>query len=92
MSKKLIDCYKEWMKEGVIDNRRGSIGDGGLCNAVPKEYLETLHFLAPPNSQSWHYWGYGIPYFHTPDTRVMYSFTPLRQTVVLLICAMHNEL
>jgi len=88
---KLIDLYKEWMETGKLP-------DWGLCNSIPKEYWETLDLFEPSQDEesqldyeglSWNYWASGLPTNHKDEK---YGFTPLRQTIVLLICAMKDEI
>lgn len=92
MAKKLINLYKEWMETGKIPGN-------GLCNSMPNdEYKYSLEDFAPYSSdklgiindgESRNYWGAGLSPHHKGVSR---DFTPLRQTIVLLICAMNNEL
>lgn len=84
--KKLIDLYKEWMETGTLP------GDG-LCNSVPKEYKSDLRKLEPECYYT--FWAYPLTDQQQLDHSyydMAYSFTPLRQTIVLFICAMNNEL
>lgn len=83
---KLIDLYKEWMEEGNLPKY-------GLCNSVPEAYGNNLRDFKPPilrDTLNDRYWGCGDG--HTDLFEIAYRFTPLRQTIVLLICAMNNEL
>ena len=93
MSKKLIDCYKEWMEAGKLP-------DEGLCLCLPKKYKKTLIDIAPTNEESMQlrkegkptaYWGYGKQGWIFANNYYT-DFTPLRQAIVLLICAMHDEI
>lgn len=84
-NKKLIDLYKEWMETGRMD-------DAGLCQISMNTYWEETfdeYFFnhIPKNSKD--YWGSGLRINHKNE---QFTFTPLRQTIVLLICAIHNEL
>lgn len=90
---KLINLYKEWMKKGKMPSL-------GLCCSVPSTYTDTLDLFEPTaeqenelrlNGKSWAYWGYEGNSTDSSELRCR-SFTELRQTVVLLICAMHDEL
>jgi hypothetical protein len=90
-NKKLIDLYKEWMEKGDIFN--------GLCGRLDSgDYQETFELFVPTKKEKAQleetgfcevYWASGLP---KNDKKEESSFTPLRQTIVLLICAMHNEL
>lgn len=91
MGKKLIDLYKEWMDAGEINERSNPNGEGGLCNALPLEYLPTLDYVSPETAPSHSYWASGLS-CDSESHEAMYKFNPLRQTIVLLICAMHDEL
>jgi len=91
--KKLIDLYKEWMETEDLS------GDG-LCSSLPKHYLESFEHFSPSQQEihelgnqmfSTLYWGSGLKCYDHIDLRAR-KFTPLRQTIVLLICAMHDEL
>jgi hypothetical protein len=84
---KLFDLYKEWMETGTLGEP--SNFDGGLCNAVPEEYQADLKLFVPDD---WHevFWAYELKRYEYK--RRAYDFTPLRQTIVLLICAMKDEI
>ena len=89
MSKKLIELHKEWVQ-------KGRISDGGLCVAVPKEYEDDLEMFSPTvyeqvgHSED----GYWLAWWgrHKTETNSYRIYNPFRQTIVLLICAMNNEL
>lgn len=84
-----LDSYYKWMETEEMP-------DDGLCNCfISNESLE----LFKPNQEQVNrlrdeelselYWGSGLHYNH-PDR---YSrFTELRQTIVLFMAAMNNEL
>ncbi len=84
---KLIDLHKEWTERGVLP-------DSGLCNTfwqsaaycydLLKEILPDEDGYLLPNGE------FIIGSKVTSEIRCEY--TPLRQTIVLLICAMNNEL
>jgi len=90
---KLIDLYKEWMETGEMPEM-------GLCGCLSEtRYAENLSLFAPTEEDDivlykerkpTIYWGSGEEM--NGKTRLCYTFTPLRQTIVLLICAIHNEL
>lgn len=93
---KLIDLYKEWMKKGTMTKEGRLLF--GLCLELPFEYSASLELLTPTiedykslsnDGFCTVYWGSGLPVDHKDE---MSAFTPLRQTIVLLICAMHDEL
>jgi hypothetical protein len=90
---KLIDHYYEWMKTGLIKDLNKSRGKGGLCNAIPRRYMKSIELLEPDDNNWKLYWG-SEEYRSGPTASlgVMYSFTPLRQNIVLFICAIHGEI
>ena len=89
---KLKQKYEKWMETGKLPTY-------GLCNSLMgTEYQNTLELFIPSsrdsaelyiNSLDLTYWASGLAY---NDNGNFYTFTPLRQTIVLLILAMHNEL
>lgn len=92
MKKKLIDLYKDWMRVGTLP-------DQGLCNSIPKKYSKNIKMFQPEEDyleklidksvSKYLYWGSGSI---KSDKDLKYGFTPLRQTIVLFICAMNNEI
>lgn len=98
MSKKLIDHYKEWMETG-------SLGHTGLCcvfeqrrKGILSEYESTFDLFRPDHEDYFNlnredlattFWGSGVSLY---DDNRLFTFTPLRQTIVLLMCAMNDEL
>lgn len=86
---RLIELHKEWMEEWYL-------GCSGLCSAVPKQYDDSFNLLSPTKEEvSIHVKeGYGSAWWGETKEEAEYFglYTPLRQTIVLLICAMNNEL
>lgn len=91
----LFELYKEWMKKGVMPAN-------GLCNSIPYRYRRKLVLFYPTYGE-WKdvpllgvprgYWGYDGEYDIMADRpRISKEFSPLRQTIVLLICAMCDEI
>jgi hypothetical protein len=89
--KKLIDHYKEWLEKGELPVH-------GLCLSVPNEYKESLYLFVPTDDElnelvelgiSGLYWASGLGMF---DPNKLDALTPLRETIILLICAMHDEI
>ena len=87
----LIDLHKGW-----YDGRKlkSYFGGNGLCHAIPENYQEYLSLFRPDNSYDLGfprmYWAHSE---NPPrDKRAWEEYTSLRQTIVLLICAMNNEL
>lgn len=88
----LIEEYENWMETKELP-------DNGLCGCLKgTEYRDTLRLFIPSskdftelfrNSLDLAYWGSSLAY---NDNGRFYSFTPLRQTIVLLILAIHDEL
>jgi hypothetical protein len=87
--KKLIDLYKEWVETGKLKDRDDSLGNGGLCNALPKKYRDTLELFVPMNTDT-----YDGGLFWAADSfrSRVYKFGKIRQTIVLFICAIRNEI
>lgn len=89
---KLIKLHEEWSEKGKLPNI-------GLCSSTPSKYRNTLGLLKPTmddfkqldkNGLCTNFWGSGLNAYDFWDKFVAY--TPLRQTIVLLICAMHDEI
>lgn len=92
---KLIDLYKEWMRKGKITDRLDAVGSGGLCNAVPKYCRHTFYSFYPEEETHGTFWAYPMTFSQQQKRtfeHMAYKLTPLRQTIILLICAMNNEL
>lgn len=88
--------YHEWMEAGRLPLRGlcWSIGDfepdpnGDFGDVIfTNEFL--VLFEPPPGEYGGSYWGYGDV---GGGEERMYSFTTFRQTVVLLMAAMNDEL
>ncbi len=95
--KKYLKLYKEWIKTGKIGT--DSVGNhNGLCN-THKLGSDPLFELFIPNIEdevqlekdglSTSYWASGQD---KNDYDNNYAFTPLRQTIVLFLAAMNDEL
>lgn len=91
--KRYLDFYNEFIKTGKMSN-------DGLCNVfgekalnlfVP-EYDTYFNYAKYGDTLATSYWGYGYDFYEVADDNVRYSFTPLRQTIVLLMAAMNDEL
>lgn len=85
---KLIDLHKKWC------GRMGLV-NGGLCASIPKEYKNQFSLIRPTHKekhQSLIEDGHGIIFWGKKIDQGVRAYTPLRQTIVLLICAMNNEL
>jgi hypothetical protein len=89
--KTLIEHYKEWVEKGGLPK-------WGLCNSVPKKYKKSLLLFEPTlyelnevidSGMSGLYWASGLTMF---DLNKKQALTPLRETIILLICAMHDEI
>ena len=88
---KLIDLHKRWAKKGRLP-------DYGLCHTfynIPKEYAPLFDLFRPTGEERMAlelegktslYWASGS------EERLYKKYVPMRQTIVLLICAMNNEL
>jgi len=93
MSKKYLECYKEWMEKGEMPKR-------GLCNSLPEELRVLVAFdLVKPTEHdmdnlrseglSGWFWASGLSW---DELYKDVPFTPLRQTILLLCAAMNDEL
>jgi len=85
---KLIDLHKEWMELGHTPRNTG------LCSALPQEYRTFLDPFRPTDEEKtiheldgWCCIWWGERMFD-----IIGTYTDFRQTIVLLICAMNNEL
>ncbi len=89
----LLDLYTESIIDGVLPCH-------GLCDSVPSDNIKLLKLFQPKREfKEADYWAFdgnhrsfwneygGLDAYH-----VMFTFTPLRQTIVLLLAAMNNEL
>jgi len=91
---KLIDLHKEWME-------KGQTSENGICNEVLKfqgKYYNEMQLLRPTyndfnkisdENNCVVFWGAGLS---SDNQEICKAYTPLRQTIVLLICAMNNEI
>lgn len=94
--------YKHWSKSGRLPAKFG----GGLCLNVPQDYFHTISLFQPTIDEKWEwlrdeglshiFWGNEKPYPKGEGIqeviKIRRRFNSFRKTVVLLICAMHNEL
>lgn len=87
---KYLEFYKKCMEYGTIP-------DEGLCVCLPGEEISLFYpinrdFYALKHEDcSTVFWAHGIPGVLDVESRA-YTFTPLRQTIVLFMAAMNNEL
>jgi hypothetical protein len=87
---KYLPLYKEWIKTGKMPWR-------GLCGSLPDN--EEMSTIFEDNGMGG-YWGYNGKNVFSSDIwhddkifdDTVYTFTPLRQNIVLLLAAMNNEL
>lgn len=93
-NKKLIDLYYKWVEDGKLPNI-------GLCDSIPKKYLKKLKLFEPDElekisiikrGRDVYYWGFEYSPFKYSLDEMSFSFTPLRQSIILPICAMHGEI
>lgn len=95
---KYLGLYKKWAKTGKLeDSPHDARGQGGLCNTVIGR--EALEIFEPDNEYMVRYtvdtvyWGHGHNNKSFIELKELaYDFTPLRQTIVLLLAAMNDEL
>lgn len=90
--KTYIELYKESKQTGLLPHDGNyRLRANGLCNVVVDGRLlgdHRLFKLFIPDNTSLGYWGFG----GKSDTLDGYTFTPLRETIVLFMAAMNNEL
>jgi hypothetical protein len=105
MKKKLIASYKEWSKKGILPNDGlcNCLEDTEYFKTFQlfKPDSKTMTKLFKQDYLTL-YWGCDMKWediYKITDIKqirigefVCRQFTPLRETIVLLICAMHDEL
>ena len=79
---KLIGHYKKWMKSEKMPHF-------GLCRSVPHQYYETLELFKPYREKRAFWAAEGI---ETSTPKEYSHFNDIRKTIVLFICAIHNEI
>lgn len=81
--------------------KTGLIPGIGLCNSLKGDMRKRLDKVFKPQSWSEYagvsdgYWGYSgsrLDLLNLPMMRVRFEFTPMRQTIMLFLAAMNNEL
>jgi hypothetical protein len=91
--KKLIEHYQEWAEEGRLPSP-------GLCSSIDENYEKTLGLFEPTKKDikelkksgyTFNFWGYNGSFYDRSFLKY-YGLTPLRETIILLICAMHDEI
>jgi len=95
-----LELYKKWAKTGEIEdnpNKSERDGNGGLCNTVIGHKIMIEYFGDGRNKNNVNcvYWGAEIPnepYNNNNNNKAKYTFNPLRQNMVLLLAAIHNQL
>lgn len=101
---KQLSPLLEFHEKSLIE---GEMEYSGLCCQIPNlgpDYIDTLSLIDPRKGENWNsypvYWGFDgetdvnakIDYWSKRNYDVMRKYTPLRQTIVLLIAAIHGEL
>ena len=90
---KYLPLYYKWMETGRIKDAHNYGPSGGLCNTIIGH--RTMKIFEPTDSDFIEYnihtlfWGHGGS---SCDPKRVYSFSELRQTIVLLLAAMNDEL
>ena len=98
MQKKLIDLHFEWMETGTMGKPYNA--GGGLCYLIPVEYDHYFELLKPittelatlEENESTIFWASGLQESYSEYSKLAYLYTPRRQSIVLLICAMYGEI
>ena len=84
-----LKYYELWMETGKMEWVPGSGYNGGLCGSpVNGEHLKL--FSAEGGASN--FWGYGRQQNRADYYTILRSFTPLRQTILLLMAAINEEL
>lgn len=87
---KLIDLHKKWCRNGSLN------GSSGLCHALMHtDYDDHLQLFIPTGEELaiHEHEGYNTAWWGEKEGDKRWgAYTPLRQTIVLLICAMNDEL
>lgn len=88
---KYLPLYYEWAKRKKIPNN-------GLClTPLRGNYLDLFAVKDINNSTCW-YWGYDGEFYYFQNIsswkqrEIKFRFTPVRQNIMLFICAMNGEL
>lgn len=104
MDKYFLNLHNELLHKKLDspENMRASLG-GGLCNNIDREHLHTLYLFKPLTVADYEYfprcigdlnvifWASGIHDLNDAH-KMMYDYTPLRQTIILLCAAINDEL
>lgn len=97
MKKRLIDYHREW-------EIKKQIPTDGLCltfDKLPVKYRNTFELFEPSTQEvgelddsyeSCGFWAAGLDRYEADFQDIRIGYTPRRQAIILLICAMHNEL
>lgn len=84
----LLKFYRDCM-------RTGRLPFGGLCNSLPKQERQVLKDLLSPDMFTRLYWAHSGEFEYLEGCEIdeiLYSFTPLRQTLVLLLNEIMKDL
>lgn len=92
---KYLEFYESCMKTGKLPK-------AGLCNCIPEDEMDIMHpgedYSHPSYYYDWH-WAYDGEFYNSwysktdvEKVSLSFSFTPLRQTIVLLLAAINGEL
>lgn len=91
MKRKLLKLHKKWLELGEMPSI-------GLCCSLPKEYEKTFKFLHPTFNDSVLLSKEGMSYVYCgceiKDAKCItkwFSYTPLRQSLVLLLAEMIED-
>lgn len=82
-----LDFYKKCMETGRIP-------DNGLCNCFESQLFEYVKPLLNERQFGYphNYWAFGEDTTNLVSLEVAQRFTPLRQTIVLFMACLNNEL
>lgn len=90
-----LKMYKEWLKEDHLPGL-------GLCGSLGSPFEDALIKLFEPTDRDFSeiiryggdttFWGFGSSTKEFTTFEILYTFTPLRQTIVLFLAAINGEL
>lgn len=95
MTEKKPGKYMQFYKDCIINKR---LKDFGLCSSLGGDLLELFKPTEEDEDElaneglSILYWASGVSSNYKYDNKRWFEFTPLRQTIVLFMAALNDEL
>ena len=91
--KKYLPMYQEWVMTGQMKWSVDTGYTGGLCGSPAAGELLELFAPAPGDDADERWWGHEFePMKQGGFLHLCHAFTPLRQTILLFMAAMNDEL